>query len=134
MVIVDPTEPLAVIVPSAAPKQLTFVALADTVTVIGSVIVTLVVAVHTPLLFPFGAVAVISYVPGPYDAAGADPLMVIVDPSEPLAVIVPLAKPLQLTFVALADTVTVIGSVIVTLVVAVHTPLLFPFGAVATTV
>ncbi len=60
--------------------------------------------------------------------------MVIVDPSEPLAVIVPLAKPLQLTFVALADTVTVIGWVIVTLVVAVHTPLLFPFGAVATTV
>ena len=40
--------------------------------------------------------------------------MVIVEPAEPLAVIVPLAKPLQLTFVALADTVTVIGSVTVT--------------------
>jgi len=60
--------------------------------------------------------------------------MVIVDPSEPLAVIVPLAKPLQLTFVALADTVTVIGWVIVTLVVAVQKPSSFPFGAVATTV
>ena len=60
--------------------------------------------------------------------------MVIVEPSDPLAVIVPLAKPLQLTFVALADTVTVIGSVIVTLVVAVQKPFAFPFGAVATTV
>ena len=48
--------------------------------------------------------------------------------------IVPLAKPLQLTLVALADTVTVIGSVIVTLVVAVQKPFAFPFGAVATTV
>ena len=72
--------------------------------------------------------------PGPYDVAGADPFMVIVEPAEPFAVIVPLASPLQLTFVALANTVTVIGSVIVTSVVAVHTPLLFPFGAVATTV
>ena len=60
--------------------------------------------------------------------------MVIVEPSEPLAVIVPLAKPLQLTLVALADTVTKIGWVIVTSVVAVHTPFVFPFGAVATTV
>jgi hypothetical protein len=57
MVIVEPAEPLAVIAPSAAPKQLTLVALADTVTAIGWEIVTLVVAVHTPLLFPFGAVA-----------------------------------------------------------------------------
>ena len=60
--------------------------------------------------------------------------MVIVEPAEPFAVIVPSAAPLQLTFVELADTVTVIGWVIVTLVVAVHTPLLFPFAAVATTV
>jgi hypothetical protein len=73
-------------------------------------------------------------VPGPYDAAGADPFMVIVEPADPLAVIVPFAKPLQLTFVALADTVTAIGSDMVTLVVAVHTPFAFPFGAVATTV
>ena len=40
--------------------------------------------------------------------------MVIVEPADPLAVIVPLAKPLQLTLVELADTVTVIGSVTVT--------------------
>ena len=60
--------------------------------------------------------------------------MVIVEPSDPLAVIVPLAKPLQLTLVALADTVTVIGSDMVTLVVAVQKPFAFPFGAVATTV
>ena len=60
--------------------------------------------------------------------------MVIVEPSEPLAVIVPSAAPLQLTLVELADTVTKIGWVIVTVVVAVQKPLLFPFGAVATTV
>ena len=60
--------------------------------------------------------------------------MVIVEPADPLAVIVPLAKPLQLTLVALADTVTKIGWVIVTSVVAVQKPFAFPFGAVATTV
>jgi hypothetical protein len=46
--------------------------------------------------------------------AGANPLIVI-DPSDPEAVIVPSAAPLQDTFVALADTVTLIGSPIVTL-------------------
>ena len=60
--------------------------------------------------------------------------MVIVEPADPLAVIVPLAKPLQLTLVELADTVTAIGWVIVTVVVAVQKPFAFPFGAVATTV
>ena len=58
----------------------------------------------------------------------------IVEPAEPVAVIVPSAAPLQLTLIELADTVTVIGSVIVTVVEAVHTPLLFPLGAVAVTV
>jgi hypothetical protein len=43
-------------------------------------------------------------------AAGANPLIVITDPSDPEAVIVPSAAPLQDTFVALADTVTLIGS------------------------
>jgi hypothetical protein len=36
-------------------------------------------------------------------AAGANPLIVIADPSDPEAVIVPSAAPLQDTFVALAD-------------------------------
>jgi hypothetical protein len=35
---------------------------------------------------------------------------------------------------AVIDAVTGFGSIIVTVVVAVHTPMLFPFGAVATTV
>ena len=48
------------IVPSAAPLQLTLVALADTVTAIGCVIVTEAVAVQKPFAFPFGAVAVIT--------------------------------------------------------------------------
>jgi hypothetical protein len=61
---VDPTEPLAVIVPSANPLQDTFVADALTVTNIGSVIVTEVVVVQSPLALPFVAVAVIKYVPG----------------------------------------------------------------------
>ncbi len=60
--------------------------------------------------------------------------MVIVEPAEPLAVIVPSAAPLQLTFVELADTVTAIGWSIVNVVVAVQKPFAFPFGAVATTV
>jgi hypothetical protein len=59
---------------------------------------------------------------------------VIVAPAEALAVIVPLASPKQLTSVDVASTVTAIGSVIVTVVVAEQTPLLFPFGAVATIV
>jgi hypothetical protein len=59
---------------------------------------------------------------------------VIVAPAEAEAVIVPLAKPKQLTFVEVADTVTWIGSVMVTLVVAVQEPLLLPLAAVATIV
>jgi hypothetical protein len=67
-------------------------------------------------------------------AAGANPLIVITDPSDdPEAVIVPSAAPLQDTF-ALADTVTLIGSPIVTVVVAVQSPSAFPLAAVATTV
>jgi hypothetical protein len=58
----------------------------------------------------------------------------MVDPTEPLAVIVPSANPLQDTFVADALTVTNIGSVIVTEVVAVQNPSPLPFGAVATMV
>jgi hypothetical protein len=42
-------------------------------------------------------------------AAGANPLIVITDPSDPEAVIVPSAAPLQDTFVALADTVTLLS-------------------------
>ncbi len=53
-------------------------------------------------------------------------------PADALAVIVPSAAPLQLTLVAVALTVTAIGCVIVTLVLAVQLPLLLPFGAVAT--
>jgi hypothetical protein len=58
----------------------------------------------------------------------------MVAPAEAVAVMVPSAAPLQLTLVELADSVTVIGSVMVTVVVAVQLPLLFPFGAVATIV
>ena len=58
----------------------------------------------------------------------------IVEPAEPLAVIVPSAAPLQLTLVDDALTVTAIGFVIVTVVEAVHEPLLLPLGAVAVTV
>ena len=47
---------------------------------------------------------------------------------------VPSAAPLHDTLVDVALTVTVIGCVMVTVVVAVHTPLLLPFGADATTV
>jgi hypothetical protein len=49
-VVVAPTlTPVIDIVPSASPLQLTFVALADTVTAIGSVIVTLAVVEVHPL-------------------------------------------------------------------------------------
>ena len=61
------------------------------------------------------------------------PLTVIVEPADEEAVIVPSAAPLQDTLVELAFTVTLIGSVIVTLVVAVQLPLLLPLGALATT-
>jgi predicted metal-binding membrane protein len=63
-----PFEAVAVMVPSAAPLQLTLVELAETVTVIGSLIVTVVVAVQLPLLFPLAAVATIVYIPGAYVA------------------------------------------------------------------
>ena len=74
--------------------------------------------------------------PGPYvaDALYATPSTFIVAPADADAVIVPLAAPLQDTLVDDALTVTVIGSVIVTVVVAVHAPLLLPFGADAITV
>jgi hypothetical protein len=65
--------------------------------------------------------------------AGANPLIVITDPSDPEAVLF-VCCPLQDTFVALADTVTLIGSPIVTVVVAVQSPSAFPLAAVATTV
>ena len=74
--------------------------------------------------------------PGPYvaDALYAEPLTVIVAPADADAVIVPSAAPLQDTLVDDAVTVTAIGWVVVTVVVAVQTPLLLPFGADATTV
>ena len=55
-------------------------------------------------------------------------------PTDAEAVIVPLAAPLQDTLVEEALTVTWIGSVIVTDVVAEHDPLLLPLGALATMV
>ena len=55
-------------------------------------------------------------------------------PAEADAVIVPSATPLQDTLVAVALTVTAIGSEMVTVVLAVQKPLLFPFGAEATMV
>ena len=60
-----PADAFAEIIPSAAPLQLTLVEDAETVTCIGSEIVTEVVAVQTPLLLPLGADATIVYVPGP---------------------------------------------------------------------
>ena len=74
--------------------------------------------------------------PGPYvaDALYAEPLTVIVAPADADAVIVPSAAPLQDTLVDDAVTVTVIGCVMVTVVVAVQLPLLLPFGADAITV
>jgi hypothetical protein len=133
---VAPAEAVAVIVPLAAPLQDTLVALALMVTAMGCVMVTVVLAVHVPLLLPSGAVATMVYVPGPYVAAAlyALPLTVMVAPAEAEAVIVPSAAPLQDTLVDVALTVTWIGSVIVTVVEAVHEPLLLPFGAVATMV
>ena len=96
----------------------------------------MVVAVQLPLPLPLAAEATTVYVPGPYvaDATYGLPFTVIVEPADDEAVIVPSAAPLQLTLVELADTVTVIGSVIVTVVEAVHEPLLLPLGAVAVTV
>jgi hypothetical protein len=55
---------LETVIASAAPLD-TFVALADTVTLIGSPIVTVVVAVQSPSAFPLAAVATTVYVPGP---------------------------------------------------------------------
>jgi hypothetical protein len=66
-------------------------------------------------------------------AAGANPLIVITDPSDPEAVIVPSAAPLQDTFVALADTVTLIGSNRYCCCSS-TIPSAFPLAAVATTV
>ena len=74
--------------------------------------------------------------PGPYvaDATYGLPFTVIDAPADADAVIVPSAAPLQDTLVADALTVTAIGCVMVTVVVAVHTPSLLPFGADAITV
>ena len=74
--------------------------------------------------------------PGPYVAVATYglPFTVIDAPADADAVIVPSAAPLHDTLVDDAVTVTVIGWVMVTVVVAVQTPLLLPFGADATTV
>jgi hypothetical protein len=64
-VITDPSDPEAVIVPSAAPLQDTFVALADDSYFDWLSIVTVVVAVQSPSAFPLAAVATTVYVPGP---------------------------------------------------------------------
>ena len=55
-------------------------------------------------------------------------------PAEAEAVMVPSAAPLQDTFVDVALTVTAIGSLTVTVVLAGQEPLLLPLGAVATIV
>jgi hypothetical protein len=75
------------------------------------VITTVVDAVHDPLLLPLGALATIVYVPGIYAVVGeyGAPFTVSEEPAEPVAVIVPLASPLHVTFVAVAVTVTGIG-------------------------
>ena len=74
--------------------------------------------------------------PGPYvaDATYGLPFTVIIAPADADAVIVPLAAPLHDTLVDVALTVTAIGWVMVTVVVAVQLPLLFPLGAEATIV
>jgi hypothetical protein len=138
MVVAPALTPLMVMVPSAKPLQDTFVAEAFTVTAIGSVIVTEVVAVQNPSAFPLGAVAVIKYVPGAKVVwvlkSGPAPsswIVVVAPALKLLMVIIPSAKPLQDTFVAEALTVTAIGSVIVTDAVDVQNPSAFPFGAVA---
>jgi hypothetical protein len=51
---------LNMIVPSAAPLQVTFVELAVTVVIFGSVIDTEAIAVQEPSLLPLGALAVIT--------------------------------------------------------------------------
>jgi hypothetical protein len=81
-----------------------------TVTVAGCVITTVVDAVHDPLLLPLGALATIVYVPVArgVPATYATLFTVSVVP-EPEAVIVPSFRPLQLTLVELAVTVTVAG-------------------------
>ena len=103
------------IVPSAAPKQLTFVALADTVTVIGSVIVTSVVAVH-----PLASVTVNVYVPAAKPVCDGVTVNVPVPP-DPVITTEPVEPPLQETFTLLVNVaVTAVGSVTVILVVAAH--------------
>ena len=62
------------------------------------------------------------------------PLTVIEEPAEDVAVMVPSAAPLQDTLVDVAFTVTAIGSLMVTVVLAEQEPLLLPLGAVATMV
>ena len=114
-VIVDPAEPLAVIVPSAAPKQLTFVELADTVTKIGWLIVTSVVAVH-----PLASVTVNVYVPAAKPVCDGVTVNVP-EPPDPVITTEPVEPPLQETFTLLVNVaVTAVGSVTVILVVAVH--------------
>jgi hypothetical protein len=54
----EPDDEEAVMLPSAAPKQLTFVDEALTVTWIGWLMVTVVEAVQLPSLLPLGALAV----------------------------------------------------------------------------
>ena len=74
--------------------------------------------------------------PGPYVAVATYglPFTVIDAPADAEAVMVPSAAPLHDTLVDVALTVTVIGCVIVTVVVAVQKPFPLPLGADATTV
>ena len=110
---VEPTPLLTAIKPSDKPLQLTFVAIPLTVTAIGCVIVTVAVAVHEPTLFPSAAVAVKVYMPAGKSKLLTTTLLALVittvEPSLLVTAIEPSDKPLQLTFVAIPLTVTVIG-------------------------
>ena len=116
IVVVAPAlTPLIVIVPSAAPLQLTFVELANTVTAIGCVIITLVVAVH-----PFESATVNVYVPAAKPVCDGVTVNVPVPP-DPVITTEPVEPPLQETFTLLVNVaVTAVGSVTVILVVAAH--------------
>jgi hypothetical protein len=124
MTTVDPALWVTAIDPFDKPLQVTFVGTPLTVTLIGSVIVTVAVAVQKPLAFPFGAVAVRVYVSGgkPVDPTTVfdELVMTTVEPVVCVTAIDPFEAPLQPTFVGTPLTVTWIGSVMVTGAVAVQ--------------
>jgi hypothetical protein len=66
-------------------------------------------------------------------AAGANPLIVITDPSDPETVVQSLLLHYKIRLLHLLMQLLSIGSPIVTVVVAVQSPSAFPLAAVATT-